>query len=256
VRGWPKRERVTTEVTAPLVAMLRPALGERILEVGSGGGLAAIEVARAVGASGTVTGLDISAGMVGLATRRAAEAGVRNARFVAGDAQVDDIPGAPFDAATSQFGIMFFSDPVAAFKNIRRHLRPGGRLAFACWQPVAKNSWFPGTVLAKYATAQPPTGGGGVRAPGPFAFGDAAYVTTVLTDAGFVGVKHEEMERDVVLPEDSMYDRGIVDLMELDAVRAEEAWQELMSLVVPMRTGDGDVRVHIAFQFFVAGNPS
>ena len=67
-----------------------------------------------------------------------AAAGADNVTFVLADAQTDSFPGAPFDAAISQFGVMFFDDPVAAFANIRAQLRPGGRLAFACWQPLRR----------------------------------------------------------------------------------------------------------------------
>src|SRR5207302_291610 len=93
---WPKRERITTCVTRPLLDLLALQPGERVLEIGAGGGLAAIEAANAVAPSGEVVGFDLSAPLVNLATNRAAEADVPNVRFVVGDAQVDDIPGAPF----------------------------------------------------------------------------------------------------------------------------------------------------------------
>lgn len=131
-RMWPHRERVTSSITPLLLGLLSPQPGARVLDIGSGGGIAALDVARAVGANGTVVGFDISAPLVALATQRAAEAGIAQARFIAGDAQTDKIPHAPFDAVMSQLGVMFFADPVAAFTNIRRHLRPGARLAFAC----------------------------------------------------------------------------------------------------------------------------
>jgi SAM-dependent methyltransferase len=252
VRNWPKRERVTTVITAPLIAMLAPQPGERVLDIGSGGGLAAIEAARAVGATGGVTGFDISAGLVSLATRRAADAAVANVRFVSGDAQVDDMSGGPFDAAMSQLGVMFFADPVAAFRNIRRHLRPGGRMVFACWQSAAKNAWFPVPVMAKYAPAPPAPAAGGGPPPGPFAFGDVAYVRGILTRAGFGEVRHEVLEHEVVVPEESMYEREIFDAMRLDGPRAEEAWKDLMAFVAPMRVGDGQVRMRLAPQLFAA----
>lgn len=252
VRNWPKRERVTMTITAPLIAKLAPQPGERVLDIGSGGGMAAIEAARAVGAGGGVTGFDISAGLVRLATRRAADASAANVRFISGDAQVDDMPGGPFDAVMSQFGVMFFADPVAAFRNIRRHVRPGGRMVFACWQPAAKNAWFPMPVLAKYAPGPPAPAAGGGPPPGPFAFGDVAYVRGILTGAGFGDLRHEAIEHDVVVPEDSMYERDIFDAMRLDAPRAEEAWKDLMAFVAPMRIGDGQVRMRLAPQLFTA----
>ena len=127
--AWPKRERITLNVTPLLLAALALRPGERVLDIGSGGGLAAIEAAGIVGEGGSVTGFDISEPLTGLANERAKAAGRTNARFIAGDAQTGDIPGAPFDAAMSQFGVMFFDEPVMAFRNIRRHLRDDGRIA-------------------------------------------------------------------------------------------------------------------------------
>src|SRR5438067_2645107 len=106
-RLWPKRERITTCATGPLLNLLSPQPGERMLEIGCGGGLVAIEAAKAVAPSGRVVGFDLSAPLAKLATSRAQAAGVANVRFVVGDAQVDDIPDAPFDATMSQFGVMF-----------------------------------------------------------------------------------------------------------------------------------------------------
>jgi protein-L-isoaspartate O-methyltransferase len=104
---WPKREPMTTMLTPMLLERLALRPGERVLDIGCGGGLAAIEAARAVAPSGTVVGFDISTPLVDLAMSRAKEGGVLNAQFVVGDAQVDAPPGGPFDAVMSQFGVMF-----------------------------------------------------------------------------------------------------------------------------------------------------
>lgn len=261
VRNWPKRERITTTVTAPLIARLALRPGERVLDIGSGGGLAAIEAARAVGDAGHVTGYDISDGLVRLAQQRAAGESIANLRFISGDAQADDMPGAPFDAAMSQFGVMFFADPVAAFQNIRRHLRPEGRLVFACWQPAAKNAWFPIPVMARYAPppppgapATPPTGAPPTPPPGPFAFGDAPYVRGILTAAQFSAIEHEPIDHDVTLPEDSLFDREILKTMRLEGERADAAWHDLQEYLAPFRLGDGRITIRLALQLFAAKN--
>jgi SAM-dependent methyltransferase len=83
----------------------------------------------------------------------------------------------------SRFGVMFFESPGAAFENIRRQLKPGGRLVFACWQGEAENPWFTSAILARLRPPAPTAHGG--PPPGPMAFGDRDYVTKVLTGAGF-----------------------------------------------------------------------
>ena len=252
-RTWPRRERVTSSMTPLLLGLLSPQPGERILDIGSGGGLAGLDVARAVGASGTVVGFDISAPLVALATQRAAEAGIVQARFIAGDAQTDNIPHAPFDAVMSQFGVMFFANPVAAFANIRRHLRPGARLAFACWQPASENAWFPGPVLTRYAPPPPPNTSG-LPAPGPFAFGDVGYVRGILEQAGFGDIRHELIAQEVAIPDDAIADQETITPLRLDAERAAAAWRDLQAHADSLRGPDGLLHIRIAPQIFQATN--
>jgi SAM-dependent methyltransferase len=165
------------------LAVLNAQPGERILDVGCGCGDTALTLARAVGSSGRVLGLDISAPMLARARARAAAAGLANVTFEHADAQTHALPAASFDALFSRFGVMFFEDPVAAFTNLARALRSGGRLAFACWQPVAANPWVAvpmGALSAVMPLPAPPPPG----APGPFAFGDSGHVGAILTKAG------------------------------------------------------------------------
>src|SRR5262249_56681982 len=93
-------------------------------------------------ASGESMGLDSSGPMLAYARLRAEAAGVTSVSFCKGDAQVYPLPQASFDAVVSRFGVMFFDDPVAAFANIGRALRPGGRLVFTCWQDLMVNDWL------------------------------------------------------------------------------------------------------------------
>ena len=151
VANWPKRERFTDRVVPYVVAGLKPRPGERVLDIGAGGGKLSIAIGSLVLPGGKVTGADISAGMAKMATGRAEAAKAKNVTFTVADVQSESIPGGPFDAATSQFGVMFFEEPLTAFSNIRRQLKRGGRIAFACWQGAAKNTWHPGPSLARFA---------------------------------------------------------------------------------------------------------
>jgi SAM-dependent methyltransferase len=135
--------------------------GERVLDIGCGCGATTIAAARAAlgdGASpaGNAVGLDLSGPMLAVARQLAAQAGVRNARFVRGDAQVCPMRRESFDVMISSFGVMFFDDPVAAFTNIAAALRRRGRLAFLCWQSDAHNEVFTIPLQAFGAHVRPP----------------------------------------------------------------------------------------------------
>jgi SAM-dependent methyltransferase len=108
-------------------------------------------------------------------------------RFENADAQTHSFAPQSFDLLFSRFGVMFFVDPGAAFANLARALRPGGRLGFVCWQSFMENAWMrePMMALAQHVTLQPPPP---PDAPGPFAFSDAKRVTRILEGAGFKGV--------------------------------------------------------------------
>ena len=159
-----------------------------MLDVGSGGGKATIAAAQAVAPTGAAIGADISAQLTELAIRRATEAGVDNVSFRVADMQVDDIGAGPYDAVMSQFGVMFFDEPLVAFANIHAHLAPQGRIAFACWQTFDRNPWFIGTALAGIVPPPPPPEPG--KSPtGPFALGDHERTQHILESAGFANVR-------------------------------------------------------------------
>jgi SAM-dependent methyltransferase len=115
------------------------AAGERIVDIGCGSGQTSLALGQAAGRSGAVMGLDISRPLLGLARRRAAESGAANVSFAEADVQTYAFAPATFNAVFSRFGVMFFADPPAAFANVRRALKPGGRLAFVCWRTPAEN---------------------------------------------------------------------------------------------------------------------
>ncbi len=181
------RERRNRESIALLLDRLALAGGERVLEIGCGAGALTVPLATAVGGSGRVVAVDISEPMLGAARKRIAEHGLGNVELRLGDAQVFAFEQDAFDVATSRMGVMFFADPAAAFGNIKGGLKPGGRLVFACWAPLAENRhWLiPYDVAFRHLgpPAPPPA-----HEPGPLAFGDPGYIRGVLTAAGFAEI--------------------------------------------------------------------
>ena len=119
---------------------IRP--NEKLLDVGCGTGASTLAAAIKTGPAGHVTGLDIAEQLLNRARKRSDDAGLRNTSFILADAQTHPFVPESFDAIISRFGLMFFDDPVAAFANMARGLKPKGRLVFAAWAPAAENPWF------------------------------------------------------------------------------------------------------------------
>lgn len=155
---------------------------DRVLDIGCGAGHTTLDVARAASA-GEVLGIDLSTRMLALARQRAAEQGIANATFIRGDAQVHPFEPQAHDLAISAFGAMFFSDPVAAFANVARGARSGGRLALLAWRALPENEWLM-SLRAALALGRelgmPPA-----DAPTPFSLADRARVARILDEAGF-----------------------------------------------------------------------
>jgi SAM-dependent methyltransferase len=161
--------------------------GERVLDVGCGCGQTTLELAEQVGAGGVVTGIDISAPMLAIARARPVPAGTAQPRFLECDAQTANLGQGQYDAVFSRFGVMFFSDPVAAFTNLRKALTSEGRLTFVCWRPFSENLWMRAPMEAAQPLL-PPSPPMDPSAPGPFAFADPGRVRSILSEAGFSDV--------------------------------------------------------------------
>jgi len=170
--------------------------GESVLDVGCGSGATVLAAARCAGAGGRVLAVDISEPLLALARERVRLAGLANVEFLLADAQSEALPARSFDLICSRLGVMFFEDPVEAFRNLRAALRPGGRLCFACWAPLDDNPWLKLPLAVGVQRLGPPKQQPR-RAPGPMAFSDAEYVRDILADAGFSAIGIEELRPEV-----------------------------------------------------------
>ena len=194
--GWEfiqQRERHETmlgRLTARLLSAAQIRNGENVLDAGCGCGGVTILAARAAG-SGHVLGADFSRIQVAEARRLAAAAGVANARFEVADVQVHSFGTGIFDVVLSSFGVMFFEDPAAAFANLRKALRRGGRLAFLCWRTREENPIFTFGFDETAAVL------GFRELPGPsaaFSLADPGHVGALLSAARFGGIECEKAD--------------------------------------------------------------
>lgn len=175
----------------PLLDAAGIARDDRVLDLGCGAGqttrLAALRAPQ-----GHALGLDLSAPMLAEGRSRAERAGITNVSFTQGDAQVYPFEASAFDAAISRYGVMFFADPVAAFGNVRRALRPGGRLAFVCPSDAGLNGWA--AAMASLRDFLPVGDFGKPGMPGMFSLAAPDRVDDILTAAGFTGIAISEAQ--------------------------------------------------------------
>jgi len=153
-----------------------------VLDIGCGAGATTLRMAQNLSGRGSVTGIDISDALLGLAREKASA--VDNVTFTWADAQSYRFEPAGFDGAFSRFGVMFFADPEKAFANLRAALAPGSKLVFVCWAPLQDNPFFlePMEVVSKHTNAPIIAPG---TAPGPMAFSDRDYLSDLLRRAGY-----------------------------------------------------------------------
>ena len=205
--------------------------GERVLDIGCGAGETTRDAARAGGA---VLGIDVSEALLELARRRSA--GLANVSYVRADAEAHPFPEAGFDVAISRFGTMFFADPAAAFANIARALRPGGRLAMLVWQTYERNDWV--TAIDRTLGVQPPPSEA-------FSLGDPATLRGLLAD--FEDIRLDEVREPVFYGPDSA--AAVAFVSEFQSTRdalgamapddAERALARLHALMDEHQTADG-----------------
>jgi SAM-dependent methyltransferase len=203
-RRWVAHQESLDRVWRPIgeAAIVRAGVvrGERVVDIGCGCGATSLELAAKVGPTGSVLGIDISAPMLARARERAQRLEVANLEFVQADASTYAFDSWA-DVVFSRVGIMFFRDPVAAFANLRRALRPRGRLVFVCFRDRGLNSWW-SVPLAAVATVVPPEPPTPPHEPGPFSLADENRLRAVLDGSGFVGAICEPFDQDIVVGDD------------------------------------------------------
>jgi ubiquinone/menaquinone biosynthesis C-methylase UbiE len=219
-----------------------PRPGERVLDIGCGTGGTTVELARAVAPDGEVLGVDISEKLVSAARRQ----GIGNARFAVSDAGTYRFEAAAFDLAFSRFGVMFFGDPVAAFKNLHGALRRDGRLVFVCWRTPKENPWGLVPFLAAVPHL-PPIERPGPEDPGQYSFGDRARVERILKEASFAAPSFRQLDQpmrlgwDVAEALDNLSRFGPLarPLAEAPTAAAEKAKGAIAAGLAPYESRDG-----------------
>jgi ubiquinone/menaquinone biosynthesis C-methylase UbiE len=194
-RHWVERQQRQDVVLAPVSEVLlgRAAVkaGESVIDIGCGCGATSFELAERVGASGHVTGIDISAPMLDRA-RELMPSGAP-VEFVLADATVHPFVPHSADLLFSRFGVMFFAEPSVSFTNMRKALRPSSRLAFACWRTPRDNPWMMFGLREAYKHV-PKLPELGPDDPGPFSFASEERVQRILDEAGFTGIAMERVD--------------------------------------------------------------
>jgi SAM-dependent methyltransferase len=175
-----------------------PQEGQRVLDVGCGFGDTTQQIAGLVGASGEAVGVDAAPKFIEAATKEAADAGVANASFFVADVQTDSLNG-PYDRAFSRMGTMFFVSPVAALRNVRESLVPGGELCMVVWRRREDNTWlYRAQQIVEAIVPRPDEYDEPTCGPGPFSMANADTVTDQLMYAGFENISLRRCDLEIL----------------------------------------------------------
>jgi SAM-dependent methyltransferase len=264
-RNQERLDRAFAALTDIFIDKMAPLNGAKILDTGCGCGDLALALAARIGPAGHVAGIDVSKPMIERARARAETWGKAahdraTTTWTEADAATHAF-AAEYDLIVSRFGVMFFSEPAAAFRNLRRALKPGGRCAFLCWGPLDINAWVtvPLGTLRDLFAPQPPAD---PHAPGPFALSDPKRMETILREAGASKIEATLIKAPVLLGRaddktgPALKERAVDDALELilrtgpvsallrevDEATKVEARRRVASALLPFAV-EGDVKL-------------
>jgi len=175
--------------------------GDRALDVGCGFGDTAIKLARLVGPEGEVVGIDCCDAFLDMAREDVEAQGLSNIRFLRGDAEVA-LPESQFDFVFSRFGTMFFANPVAGLRNMRKALKPGGRMVHIVWRGRADNPWLSMAKDVVLEFLPPPGEDARTCGPGPFSMSDEDTVRGMMSSAGYRDIAFRRVDAPVLIGAD------------------------------------------------------
>lgn len=263
---WVAMQQQVERVVAPFgEAALRaaaPRTGERVIDIGCGCGDTSIAIARMVGPSGAAIGIDVSQPMLAVARSREALAECAQLAFREGDASQAELP-ADIDLLFSRFGVMFFSQPAAAFRHLRKALRTGGRCVFVCWRAPRDNAWAM-TPLSAAREAMNITPAPADRdAPGPFAFADDERLRAILSSAGFGDIGVQRFDAAIFLgATPRLAAEAVVQMGPVSRLVREVGVEHLPVIVdavervlTPLASAEGQVRLNGSSWIVSAVNP-
>ena len=193
--------------------------GMNILDIGCGTGKTTTQLVKKIGNSGHVLGLDLSETMINEARKYSDKDKTSNIDFLVQDVQNEKLKNLEYDAAFSRFGVMFFSDPIMAFKNIYSSLKNDGLLTFICWQNQKENPWYNSglEIVKKYVDIPIPE----KKSPGPFAYANKNYIQEILIGSEFKDIKFYSLEIDIELFKGFTLDSAVKDYLDTTPIFKE-----------------------------------
>ena len=231
---------------------------EKVLDIGCGGGITSFEASKLVGKDGYVLGADISEILLDLAKKNYSN--IENLEFKYCDVQNYKFKKNIFSKVISRFGVMFFENPIMAFKNIYNSIQDGGSLHFVCWTNVLENEFFTAAanIIIKHLNKEFPQV---TRAPGPFAFSEKKYVKQILNASGFKNIKVDKIYTSISTYDDSkkdgelLFNIGLAGRLLAEENLSEEELSKIKNKIIEMaqkRQIDGKINYKACLNFVSA----